>query len=94
MCPAFSLSPSRLRIAGSSVSDAATDMITTSTVPAAMLRKIVCGTISMPSRAMITVMPLKNTVRLAVAARPADRVELVAARAPRSSRKRDTMNSE
>ena len=87
MRPQFTLSPSRLSTAGSSVSDAATAMIATSTEPAAMLRKIVCGTMSMPSSAMMTVMPLKNTVRLGRRAGPGDRLELVqaACRAPRGS---------
>ena len=52
--------------------------------------KMVVGTISMPISASTTVMPLKNTARLAVPPVTRDRVELVAAaaRAPRGSARR------
>jgi hypothetical protein len=41
--------------------------MTTKIAPAARLRKIVVGMISIPRRASTTVIPLKNTARLAVA---------------------------
>ncbi len=53
-------------MAGSSVSDTMTETRTTMMAPAPRLRKIVEGMSSMPSSATTTVMPLKNTARLAV----------------------------
>ena len=64
---ALTRSPSRLSTAGSSVSAASTVMVTTRMAPMARLTKMSVGTMSMPSRASTTVMPLKNTARLAVA---------------------------
>jgi hypothetical protein len=63
----FTRSPRRLSSAGSSVSEARTATTTTKIAPAAMLRKMVVGTMSIPIRARTTVRPLKNTARLAVA---------------------------
>jgi len=64
---AFTLSPRRPSMAGSSVSDMMTEMRTTMMAPAPRLRKMVEGMRSMPKRARTTVMPLKKTARLAVA---------------------------
>ncbi len=60
------LSPSRLRIAGRRVIEAAIAHSVTRIAPPARLRKIETGTISMPRSASTTVSPLKNTARLAV----------------------------
>ena len=61
--------------------------------PPARLRKIVFGTISSPSNARTTVIPLKNTARLAVA--PARPIASSFSRPwSRSSRYRATMKSE
>ena len=65
----------------------------TKIAPAASARKIVVGMMNMPSRARTTVMPLKNTARLAVA--PAAPIASILSKPFfRSSRNRDTMNSE
>ena len=64
--PASILSPSRLRLAGSSVNAAASAHSTTRIAPAARLRKIVVGTINSPTSATTTVMPENSTARLAV----------------------------
>ena len=85
--------PSRLRTAGSSVIDAATETSTTMIAPPARPRKIVVGTRSMPESAITTVRPLKKTARFAVAPeRPIERSLSPPFR--RSSRYRDTMNNE
>ena len=61
--------------------------------PAASARKIVVGMMNIPSSASTTVMPLKNTARLAVA--PAAPIASSFSKPFfRSSRNRDTMNSE
>ena len=59
--------------AGSRVSAASTETLTTRIAPAARLPKMLVGTMSMPQRASTTVMPLKNTARLAVPAGDGDR---------------------
>ncbi len=64
---AFTRSPMTASSAGSSVSEAATATSTTTIAPAAMLRKIVVGFSSIPASASTTVIPEKNTARLAVA---------------------------
>ena len=69
-------SPRSARIAGSRVIDASSDISVTKIAPAARLRKIVVGRMNMPISARTTVMPLKNTARLAVAPAGADRLEL------------------
>ncbi len=85
--------PSRLRTAGRSVIDAATETSTTMMAPPARPRKIVVGTRSMPESAITTVRPLKKTARFAVAPeRPIARSLSPPFR--RSSRYRDTMNNE
>ncbi len=85
--------PNRLMTAGNRVIDAATETSTTMMAPPARPRKIVVGTSSMPESAITTVRPLKKTARLAVAPeRP-----IACSLSPplrRSSRYRDTMNSE
>ena len=85
--------PSRPRTAGSRVSAANTAEATTRIAPAARLTKMLVGTMSMPSSASTTVMPLKKTARPAVppATATASGTERPCAS---SSRKRDTMNSE
>ena len=66
--------PSRLRTAGRSVIEAATETSTTMMAPPARPRKIVVGTRSMPESAITTVRPLKKTARFAVAPeRPIER---------------------
>ena len=60
-------SPILQSIAGSSVIDAAIDTSVTKMAPAASARKIVVGMMNMPSSASTTVIPEKNTARLAVA---------------------------
>jgi hypothetical protein len=86
-------SPSRPRNAGSSVIEPAIAAIVTRMAPPARLRKIDTGTISIPSSASTTVRPLKNTARLAVA--PERRIASSFSNPFfRSSRYRDTMNSE
>jgi hypothetical protein len=52
--------------AGSKVSEAATATSTTAIAPAAIERKIVVGFSSIPASASTTVIPEKNTARLAV----------------------------
>jgi hypothetical protein len=89
----FTRSPSSERIAGSKVIEAATAIRTTKIAPLARLRKIVFGTISNPSSARTTVIPLKNTARLAVA--PARPIASSLSRPwSRSSRYRATMKRE
>ena len=89
----FTRSPIRLSIAGRRVSAAATDTTPTITAPAARLRRMVTGTRNMPSRATTKVLPLRSTARLAVA--PVIRIAASLPRPwPRSSRKREIMNSE
>ena len=86
-------SPSTASVAGSSVSAASTDTSTTAIAPAAIERKIVCGTRNIPSSARTTVAPEKSTARFAVA--PATATASSTSRpARRSSRKRETTNSE
>jgi hypothetical protein len=60
-------SPRRPTIAGRRVIDAASDARVTRMAPAARLRKMDTGMMSIPSREITTVSPLKNTARLAVA---------------------------
>jgi hypothetical protein len=86
-------SPSRLSSAGSSVAEAATETIPTRIAPTARLRMIELGTISIPNIAITNVVPLKSTARFAVAAEAAIASCLSRPR-PRSSRKRETTNSE
>jgi hypothetical protein len=86
-------SPSSASNAGTSVSAAPTETSTTVIAPTARLRKIVCGTTNMPISAITTVSPLKSTARLEVA--PARAIASSVSRpALRSSRKRETTNSE
>ncbi len=54
-------------MAGSSVIEAASDASVTTTAPVARLRKIETGMMNIPSRAITTVIPEKNTARFAVA---------------------------
>jgi hypothetical protein len=62
-------------------------------VPKPKLMKMFIGMISRPARTRITVMPLKKTARVAVA--PAVAIDSsTLTPLVRSSRKRDTMNSE
>ena len=68
-------------------------MTTTVMAPTARLMKIDVGTMSTPSSAKTTVMPLKKTARVAVS--PATPMASILSRPPRrSSRKRDTTKSE
>ena len=76
-------SPSRLRTAGSSVSAATTATSTARIAPAARLTKIFVGTISIPTSASTTVIPLKSTARLAVS--PATVIASRCSRPPRRS---------
>ena len=76
-------SPSRLRMAGSSVSAAMTATSTARIAPAARLTKIFVGTISIPTSASTTVNPLKSTARLAVS--PATVIASRCSRPPRRS---------
>ena len=86
-------SPSSARIAGSSVIEAASAARVTRIAPAGEARKIVVGMMNIPSSASTTVMPLKNTARFAVA--PAAPIASSLSNPFfRSSRYRDTMNSE
>jgi hypothetical protein len=85
--------PKRERRAGSKVIERASDTSTTRIAPPARPRKIVSGMISMPASARITVRPLKNTARFAVAPDIPIASSLSLPRA-RSSRYLDTMNSE
>ena len=64
---AFTRSPSRLSMAGNSVSAASTETMPTRIAPSARLRRIVSGTRSIPNIASTKAMPLKRTARLAVA---------------------------
>ena len=57
--------------------------------PRPVAKNSVCGTMNTPSSAMTTVMPLKNTVRLAVAPALTTASRVLRPRAS-SSRKRDT----
>ena len=85
-------SPSSDSTAGSSVRAAATADSTTRIAPVAREMKIVVGTISMPTSATTTVMPLNSTARLAV--EPARSMAASFSRpSRRSSRYRETMNS-
>jgi hypothetical protein len=86
-------SPRRPRIAGRRVIDAAREASVTRMAPAPKLRKIDAGTMNIPSRASTTVRPLKNTARLAVAP-AAPMASSLGNPFFRSSRYRDTMNSE
>ena len=80
-------------MAGSSVIEETIDTTVTKIAPAANARKIVVGMMNMPSSARTTVIPLKNTARFAVA--PAAPIASSLSKPFfRSSRKRDTMNSE
>ena len=80
-------------MAGRSVIDAPSAAIVTRIAPPASDRKIVAGKIIIPSRASTTVRPLKKTARFAVA--PAAPIASSFAKPFfRSSRYRDTMNSE
>ncbi len=91
--PAFTLSPITPRMAGSRVSEADTATSTTAMAPVARDRKIVVGMSSMPHSASTTVIPEKNTARLAVP--PATAMASTFSRPRcRSSRYRDTTNSE
>jgi len=86
-------SPTLDKIAGSNVMEAAMDTSVTKMAPAASERKIVVGMMNIPRRASTTVIPLKNTARLAVA--PAAAMASIFSKPFfRSSRNRDTMNSE
>ena len=86
-------SPSFARIAGSSVIDEMIETNVTKMAPAASARKIVVGMMNIPSSARTTVMPLKKTARFAVA--PAAPIASSFSKPFfRSSRNRDTMNSE
>jgi len=90
---AFTRSPSRARMAGSSVSAAITETIPTRIAPAARERKIVLGTSRSPSIASTKAIPLNSTARLAVA--PAVAIESSFSRPwSRSSRKRERVKSE
>ena len=60
-------SPSRLSIAGNSVSAATTEATPTRIAPAARLRRIESGTKSMPVIATTNATPLSTTARLEVA---------------------------
>ena len=64
---AFTRSPSSPSSAGRSVSAANTETTPTMIAPAARLRMIVVGTISIPKSATTNAVPLKSTARLAVA---------------------------
>ena len=86
-------SPSRLRIAGSRVSAASTAANTAAMAPMPRLAKIDIGTMSMPTMASTTVMPLKNTALEAVAA-AAPMASSLSRPPARSSRYRETMNRE
>ena len=78
-------SPSRPSSAGSNVRAAAREVTPTRMAPAARLRMIVFGTISIPSIAITKAVPLKSTARLAVA--PAASIAWDGSRPPpRSSR--------
>ena len=68
-------------------------MITTRMAARAIEKNIVCGIIRMPTSAMTTVMPLKSTVRFAVAPALMTASSLLSPLAS-SSRKRETTISE
>ena len=87
------MSPSRLSTAGSSVRVAATAAMTTRIAPGPTLKKAVNGMSSMLRGAITTTVPLTKTARVAVP--PATVVASIFSRPwRRSSRKRETMNSE
>ena len=67
MRSAFTLSPSSPRIAGSRISEVSKVVKTTSMTPTPMLMVMSMGTMTMPTMARTTVMPLKRMARLAVA---------------------------
>jgi hypothetical protein len=75
------------------VSEAATAATTTKMAPAPSERKMVLGTRSMPISASTTVIPLNSTARLAVAP-AASMASSLSRPCRRSSRYRETMNSE
>ncbi len=60
-------SPHMLSSAGSKVNAAATEVIPTRIAPSARLRMIEVGTMNIPRSAMMNVVPLNSTARLAVA---------------------------
>ena len=92
MRSAFTRSPRRLRIAGSSVRAATTETIPTRIAPAARLRMMLLWTSRRPTIASTKALPLKSTARLAVA--PVASIAATFSRPrPRSSRKRETTNS-